>query len=85
LGGRRFVLNTRQLVPQGFRAQARIVPGSWRPSPRFHFTRILAFQFHGGKTQTIEQMKRLKTLLKKEFPQLEFDGILLPIELEHEV
>jgi carbonic anhydrase len=36
------------------------------------------------KTVHFQQMKRLKTLLKKEFPQLEFYGILLPIEPEHD-
>lgn len=36
------------------------------------------------KTVHFQQMKRLKTLLKKEFPDLEFHGILLPIEPEHD-
>lgn len=36
------------------------------------------------KTVHFQQMKRLKALLKKEFPKLEFHGILLPIEPEHD-
>jgi len=36
------------------------------------------------KTVHFQQMKRLKTLLEQEFPQLEFHGILLPVESEHD-
>lgn len=31
-----------------------------------------------------QQMKRLRVLVKREFPKLEFRGILLPIEPEHD-
>ena len=36
------------------------------------------------KTVHFQQMTRLKILLKTEFPHLEFHGILLPIEPEHD-
>jgi hypothetical protein len=36
-------------------------------------------------TVHFQQMKRLKVFLKKEFLQLEFHGILLPIEPEHDM